>query len=332
MYGSPCVLRSLLRLVLTFTVVLSAAAGPQALAATASELVPAAAPHGARVIVVGSGLDAPELRVVFSDGSGGSIAAPVLLRSPLMLEVSVPRGAASGPVRLAGATTTIATFPFTIAADSGFVAVSTIVSPAPSPGALKAPAGTFVDRSSGDLYVADRAHHRILRVHPNGSVETVIPAGTPAQLKEPRAVVFDAARSVLYVADTGNHVIRRLAGGGAVEILAGSGRPGDADGSGAAARLHHPTGLALDREGNLYVADSGNHKIRKVTPAGAVTTVAGAGRPGHVDGTAANALFHAAEGVAVGADGTVYVADTRNHACDHALRRVARQLGVGERR
>jgi len=97
-----------------------------------------------------------------------------------------------------------------------------------------------------------------------------------------------------------------------VETLAGDVEPGDADGPGSAARFDGPTGLALDSQGHLYVADTRNHRIRKVGPTGKTTTLAG-GEAGYADGPALQARFNAPCGVAVAPDGTVYVADTGNH-------------------
>ena len=137
--------------------------------------------------------------------------------------------------------------------------------------------------------------------------------GSAAQARwsDPWGIAVDA-HGVSYVADAGdNNRIRRIAADGVVSILAG-GREGFADGVGAAATFNTPSGLALDNAGNLYVADTGNHAIRKITPQGVVTTLAGTGTAGYRDGAAAQAQFDAPIGVAVDNAGKVYVADTYN--------------------
>ncbi|WP_064747677.1 NHL repeat-containing protein [Lysobacter antibioticus] len=116
----------------------------------------------------------------------------------------------------------------------------------------------------------------------------------------------------LYIADGGdNNRIRRIAPDGQVVSFAG-GTEGFADGSGAAAKFHTPSGLAFDRSGNLYVADTGNHAIRRISPQGVVSTVAGTGIAGYRDGPGAQAQFDGPVGVAVAADGRIFVADTYN--------------------
>jgi DNA-binding beta-propeller fold protein YncE len=137
--------------------------------------------------------------------------------------------------------------------------------------------------------------------------------GAPLQSKfgEPWGVAVDREGNV-YVSDAGeSNRIRKLTREGAVTTLAG-GREGFADGAGAAAMFHTPSALALDDEGNLYVADTGNNRIRKVTKEGVVTTLAGDGTAGFRDGPAAQAQFDAPVGVAVDGGGNVYVADTYN--------------------
>ncbi len=132
-----------------------------------------------------------------------------------------------------------------------------------------------------------------------------------ARFDEPWGLVRGPDGS-LFVSDGGDaNRIRRIAPDGSVTTFAGSGE-GFADGTGAAARFHTPSSLAIDLSGNLYVADTGNHAIRKVTPLGEVTTVAGTGVAGFRDGHAAQAQFHAPMGVAVDAMGRVFVADTWN--------------------
>jgi sugar lactone lactonase YvrE len=138
-------------------------------------------------------------------------------------------------------------------------------------------------------------------------------AGSAAQVRfsDPWGVALGG--TVLFVADAGdnNRILYRDLLGGAFTLLAG-GREGFADGQGAAAAFNTPSGIALDRHGNLYVADTGNHAIRRITPQGQVSTVAGDGTPGFADGAGAQARFNGPMGVTVGPDDRIYVADTWN--------------------
>jgi DNA-binding beta-propeller fold protein YncE len=118
----------------------------------------------------------------------------------------------------------------------------------------------------------------------------------------------------VYVAD-GPHTIRKVTTAGVVTTVAGSaGVRGSADGTGGVARFNSPVGVIVGTDGNIYVADSGNHTIRKVTPAGVVATIAGTAlRAGSADGIGSSAVFSEPRGVAVDSAGNVYVADTANN-------------------
>ncbi|HEV2704748.1 MAG TPA: NHL repeat-containing protein [Pyrinomonadaceae bacterium] len=159
--------------------------------------------------------------------------------------------------------------------------------------------------------------HAVVSTHAgDGSPGVLDTATAPASARtarfhEPFGLAV-AADGSLYVTDAGeSNRVRKIGADGTVSTLAG-GAEGHADGAGAAASFNTPSALALDRAGNLYVADTGNHRIRKVSPAGVVTTLAGTGEPGYSDGAAAEARFDAPVGVAVDAEGQVYVADTYN--------------------
>ena len=141
-----------------------------------------------------------------------------------------------------------------------------------------------------------------------------------ARFSLPSGIAVDSAGNV-YVADYENSTIRKITPGGVVSTLAGlAGFAGSADGTGSAAQFSHPSGVAVDSAGNVYVADTGNHTIRKVTPAGVVTTLAGNAfiisdgfpRGGYADGTGSAARFNYPTGVAVDSAGNLYVADGNN--------------------
>jgi sugar lactone lactonase YvrE len=185
------------------------------------------------------------------------------------------------------------------------------------------PEGLAVD-AAGTVYVADTNNNTIRKITAAGVVTTLAGTarstgsadgtGAAARFYHPTGVAVDAAGTV-YVADNLNHTIRKITPAGMVSTLAGAaGEKGSADGVGAAARFYRPASVAVDEVGTLYVSDSNNHTIRKITPAGVVSTLAGtAGSPGSADGTGAAARFNIPLGVAVDRAGTVYVAEPNNH-------------------
>jgi len=184
------------------------------------------------------------------------------------------------------------------------------------------PFGVATD-SAGNLYVADSANHTIRKITPAGVVTTLAGLagvngsadgmGSAARFNYPHGVATDSAGNV-YVADYGNHTIRKITPAGVVTTLAGlAGSGGSTDGTGSAAQFDYPSGVATDTASNIYVADTYNSTIRKITPAGVVTTLAGlAGGFGSDNGTGSTARFAYPFGVATDASGNVYVAEGVN--------------------
>ena len=182
------------------------------------------------------------------------------------------------------------------------------------------PSGLAVD-GAGNIYVADR--YAIRKVSRSGLVTTLAGStncagkldgnGTEARFSDKEKwLTVDSAGNV-YVADTFNNLIRKISAFGVVTTLAGDIEAGNGDGKGAAARFNHPGGITVDESGNLFVSDTRNQTIRKITPAGEVTTVAGnTGVAGWADGPAATAQFNQPQGLALDGQGNLYIADNGN--------------------
>ncbi len=174
-----------------------------------------------------------------------------------------------------------------------------------------------VVNAAGIVFVADRSNHRIRKITPDGKVSTFVGGapgyvdgkGTLAKFSSPSGIALDK-NGWFWVADSGNQKIRRVSPDGNVTTLAGS-IIGAADGKGVLAQFNAPLGIAADAVGNLYVADSGNHRIRKVATDGTVSTYAGT-TLGWQDGAVAQARFSGPTAVAMGGDGSVFVADSGN--------------------
>lgn len=182
-----------------------------------------------------------------------------------------------------------------------------------------APSGVCAD-SYGNIFVADRFGHKIRKITPSGVVTTFAGSGYPSMVDgigvsatfgDPAGICIDALGN-LYVADCGN-TIRKITPSAVVTTIAGSSATGSADGIGTAASFDHPNGICIDPFGNLYIADTGNNKIRKITPSGVVTTLAGNGTAALVDGPAASASFFAPNGICIDPAGNLYVAAIHNH-------------------
>jgi sugar lactone lactonase YvrE len=213
-----------------------------------------------------------------------------------------------------GIVTTIAGSPGTVGSADGVGSVAR----------FNSPNGLAVD-TAGYVFVADTWNHSIRKISPTGVVTTLAGSGargngfadgtgTSARFNFPEGVAVDANGSV-YVADTRNNTIRKVTPDGVVTTFVGAqGLIGLIDGAGSQARFFSPSGLAADESGNVYVADSNNSAIRKITPSGVVTTLAGDGRSqGSADGVGREAQFFIPKGVAVDRNGNVFVADTVNN-------------------
>ena len=187
----------------------------------------------------------------------------------------------------------------------------------PAKARFNQPIGIAVD-TGGNFYIADSMNYTIRKIAASGTVSTL--AGTPgvngsangsgpaAQFSGLKSITVDSGGNV-YVVD--GNAIRKITQGGVVTTLAGAAdTAGNADGTGTAAQFNQPWGIVADGAGNLYVGDAENYLIRKITPTGVVTTLAGSrGQRGNIDGSGARAAFLGPHGIAIDGAGNLYVMD-----------------------
>ena len=201
----------------------------------------------------------------------------------------------------------------------GWKAHVTTVAGDGSPLVLSDPFGVAV-AADGSIYFTDAGdQNRIQKIAPDGNITSVAGGvegygdgvGSKALFNSPSAIAI-APDGSLVIADTGNNRIRRISPSGETGTVAGDGKAGYADGSAGTAQFNGPIGVAVDASGNIYVADSYNDRIRLITPDGHVSTVAGKGTPGYVDGDRNTALFDTPSGIVVANDNSLIVADTGN--------------------
>jgi sugar lactone lactonase YvrE len=191
---------------------------------------------------------------------------------------------------------------------------------------LNTPTGVAVD-TAGNLFIADEGNNCVRKVTPGGVISTVAGNGTQgysgdgdpatsAQLSLPEGVAVDTAGN-LFIADEGNNCVRKVTPGGVISTVAGNGVWGYSGDGGAAtsAQLSSPTGVAVDKAGNLFIADEGNNCVRKATPGGVISTVAGNGTWGYGGdgGAATSAQLYYPQGAAVDTAGNLFIADTWNY-------------------
>lgn len=192
---------------------------------------------------------------------------------------------------------------------------------------LAYPAAVAVGDSS-KLYIADKQNNCIRRISPTGIITTIagVPTGgyggdggpaTNARMNAPTGVAVDAAKNI-YIADQGNNCIRRVSAAGVITTIAGTGAAGYSGDGGAAtaAMLSTPVALAVDGGGNVFVADQTNNRIRKISPTGIITTVAGSGATSGFSGdgfAATAALLSGPVGIAVTSSGALYIVDQMNN-------------------
>ncbi|HEY7336922.1 MAG TPA: hypothetical protein VH639_18665 [Bryobacteraceae bacterium] len=192
---------------------------------------------------------------------------------------------------------------------------------------INSPAGLAVD-GAGNLYIADFSNNAVRKVTSGGTITTIVGNGvagytgdggpaTQAQLNGPSGLALDSSGN-LFIADSGNHVVRKISAGGTISTFAGnrtSASSGDG-GPATAAQLIVPTGLAVDSQQNVYIADSGANRMRLVTAGGLIVTIAGSGSAGYAgdNGPATSAQFNGPTGISLDTSGDLYVADRINNA------------------
>jgi sugar lactone lactonase YvrE len=290
--------------------------------------------------------------------------ATVLTATPTRLSVKVPVHAGNGKIAVSVASKTANsantfTYLYTVSTFAGKGEPGDDDGP-DTTAKFNAAFGLIADKD-GNIIVADGGNNKIRKITPAGVVSTIAGdgligtrngAGAIARFNYPRGVATDAAGNI-YVADAGNNLIRKITPAGIVSTLAGDGTDAFADGQGIEAKFSFPVELVLDADGNIFVTDGGNRRIRKITPQGLVSTiggiiqgfpegividatgnlyfantathmiqkmntqgalsnVAGDGTPGFANGPGVNARFVNPEGLAMDADGNLYVGDLGN--------------------
>ncbi len=291
-----------------------------------TSITPNEGPASTIVTLTGNGFSAiaSENVVTLNDKS-----CAVLEATTTELKITIPPEAGSGKIQVNVKGKSGETTLFTFIEEPEGPAVSTLagsvlgyVDATGTNAQFKDPAFLVID-ANNNLFVSEPANSTIRKITPAGVVTTFAGTanhsdsdeenyvGTNAHFANPEGLAFDASGN-LYVADYDHNKIRKITSEGVVSTFVGGPNSGYADGTGSAVQFTHPSGLAFDASGNLFVSEEGNHKIRKITPAGVVSTFAG-DAAGFSNGTGTNAQFHLPTGLAFDASGNLFVADFSNH-------------------
>lgn len=320
---------------------------------TVTAINPATGPKNTVVTITGTnfGTSAAALKVYFNGVQG-----TVQTATDTQITATVPAGASTGALKVEKNSTQVSGPVFTYQGN-GWTSTLALSGTATN---LNHPSGITRD-ASGNLYVCDRDNHRIVKITASGVTSVFAGSGTAgftngtgtaAQFNQPYCITIDASGN-FYVGDRMNHSIRKITSAGLVTTLAGNGSAGSTDATGSAASFAEPLGITITNAGNIFVADYGNQKIRKVTQAGVVTTAvtaymcfgigsdavnnlaftnyfqnrvfrvsdgsntpvlaAGDMNPGTADGTGAAARFNTPAGIAVDGSGNLYITETGNN-------------------
>ncbi|MEO7692686.1 MAG: IPT/TIG domain-containing protein [Chryseolinea sp.] len=288
--------------------------------ATVVAISPTMAPKAATITIAGSnfGTDSTKVSVTINDKPAKVIS---LTNSSIM--VTVPDKAGSGSVAVTVRGAKLPDQPtFTYQLSVSTLAGNGTLGDADGAGKdaeFALLSGVLIDPGSNDVYVTDAQNCKIKRITPDGTVSSFVGrfgfvdgVKDVAAFNFPNGAVMDKNGNI-FVAEEGSHAIRKIDKNGNVTTLAGNGSAGYVDGKGAIARFQNPSGIAIDKNGLLYVADQFNNRIRTVTMDGVVATLAGTGVAGFFDAPGTLATFNRPVGLAVDGDGNVFVGDLFNH-------------------